>query len=169
MLILRQIIKVIKALHKDTDPTQMAVAFAMGMVMGLTPFGGLYSWVLIGVALVVRVNIAVFMLSWGVFAGVSYLANPAFDALGVSLLSAPSLTGLWTNMYNSPFWRSVEFNNSVVLGSLICSIVLFVPVCLLIRFLIVTYRERVMKYVKKSRLATVLKGSSFFRFYGSVD
>ena len=169
MIIIRYIIKAIKALHKDTDPTPMAVAFAMGMVMGLTPFGGLYSWILIALALILRVNIAVFGLSWGVFAGVSYLVNPAFDSIGTSLLSASALQGLWTSFYNSPFWRSLEFNNTIVLGSLLCSLVLFVPVCLLIRFLIVQYRERVMKYVLKSRLGMALKGTSFFRFYGSVD
>ena len=165
---IKTILKLVKALHSDTNPYQLSVGFALGMIMGLTPFFGVHTWVLIAIVLLLKINIAMFLASWGVFSGIAYLLDPAFDSLGHAVLTAPALEGLWTAMYNSPFWRTTRFNHSIMMGSLLVSLVALVPVAIVVKILVVNYRERVLKYVMKSKLVTFLKGTKFFRLYNSV-
>lgn len=165
---LRIIMKSIKALHSDTEPLQVALAVCLGMVMGLTPFWTYHSWLIVLAVLVVRVNVALFLVSWGVFAAVGYLADPAFDFIGAALLQARALRGLWAGLYRSPFWRSTNFNNTVLLGGLLVAVAAFVPMLLALRFLIVKYRASVKRYVEKSRIVMALKGTKFYRMYAAI-
>ena len=70
-------------------------------------------------------------------------------------------------MYNNSFWRLTHYNNTVLLGSLVVSLVAFVPVFLLGNFLIRNYRSRVqVRFAKFSgRLNKLLGfGGLFSRF-----
>ena len=44
-----------------------------------------------------------------------FIFDPVFHAIGLQLLEAPSLRGLWTSMYNTPLVPYTNFNNTVVL------------------------------------------------------
>ena len=165
---LRIILKSIKALHSDTDPLQVALAVCLGMVMGLTPFWAFHSWLILLLVAVVRVNVALFLVSWGVFTAVGFVADPALDSLGAALLQSRALRFLWEGLYRSSFWRSTGFNNTVLLGGLVLSVVAFVPLLLALRYLILRYRVHVRRYVEKSRIAKALKGMKFYRFYTAL-
>ena len=126
---IRYFLKLFKALHSDTEPWQLTLAAGFGMVMGLTPFFGIHSWILLALVLLLRVNIAMFVLGWAVFGGIAYMLDPTFSAIGASVLESPALKGLWTTLYNSAFWRSTRFNDTVMMGSTIVALAAFVPLC----------------------------------------
>lgn len=165
---LRIILKSIKALHSDTEPLQVALAVCLGMVMGMTPFWTFHSWLIVLVVAVVRVNVALFLVSWGVFTAVGHVADPGLDYLGAALLQSRALRFLWEGMYQSSFWRATDFNNTVLLGGLALSVVAFVPLLLALRYLILRYRASVKKYVEKSRALKALKGMKFYRLYARI-
>jgi uncharacterized protein (TIGR03546 family) len=72
-------------------------------------------------------------------------------------------------MYNSTFWRLQKFNNSVVMGSVLFSLAAFVPAVVLFNFLIRKYRERVLTWIKKTKIVQALTASRWYEMYRSLS
>ncbi len=118
---------------------------------------------------ILRVNITAFLLGLALFTGIAYLLDPLFHLLGLAILTAPSLTGLWTSLYQSVWWRLEHFNNSLVMGSLVFSVAIFVPVLLLANLLIRRYRQHVMAWVQKTRVMQMFKASKLYQTYETLS
>jgi uncharacterized protein (TIGR03546 family) len=58
------------------------------------------------------------------------------------LVQTEGLAPLWTALYNAPLVPFTRFNNTVVLGSLVIALALFLPVLFGTRGLVVFYRAR---------------------------
>ncbi len=153
---------ILKGLHSNADPSQLTLGFGLGMILGLTPFFGMHTWIVIALVLLFKFNLGMFLFGWAVFKGLAFGLDPAFDSLGYSLLTMPSLQGFWTTCYSVPTWRALRFHNSVMLGSLAVSLAALIPMCLVFNFIIRAYRARILKYVKKSKLLMVLTGVSLY-------
>ena len=139
------------------------------MVAGLTPLWSLHNILVLLLVLLLRVNLATFVLAWVGFAGLAYLLDPVFHGLGYTILTSASLQPLWTALYNSTLWRLTNFNNSLLMGSLVVSIVLFIPLFFVSRLIILKYREHILAWVMKSRLMQALKASKFYQIYQTVS
>ena len=92
--------KLLKALNAEGSPTQISLGFAAGLMVGLTPLWSLHNLVLVFLVFVLRINLSAFFLSFAVFSGIAYLADPIMDKVGEALLTTPALNGLWTTLYN---------------------------------------------------------------------
>ena len=68
------------------------------------------------------------MLGWALFVPLGFMLDPVFHAIGLGLLQAPSLRELWTSMYNTPLVPYTNFNNTIVLGSVVGWLALAVPI-----------------------------------------
>jgi uncharacterized protein (TIGR03546 family) len=66
---------------------------------------------------------------------------------------------LWTDWYNHPLLRWSQFNNTVVLGSLVGALIAFLPLALLVRLLVAQYRQRLQQKLEKTRFMQLLKAS----------
>ena len=70
-----------------------------------------------------------------------------------------------TALYNAPFFPYTRFNNSIVMGSLIFSLIAFYPVYLGGIFIVVKYRETFMERFDQWKVVKVMKASSFYKLY----
>ncbi|MFM8550832.1 MAG: TIGR03546 family protein [Nitrospiraceae bacterium] len=95
--------------------------------------------------------------------------DPLFHRVGLAVLTHESLGGLWTTLYNSTLWRLEHFNNSIVMGSLLCSIAAFVPLYIVSNIAIRRYRAHVLAWVEKTRVMQFLKASRFYNLYQSFS
>jgi uncharacterized protein (TIGR03546 family) len=163
------IAKILKALNSDAEPGQISLALCFGMIAGLTPLLSLHNLLILFFVLVLRVNLSTFILAWGLFSGVAYLLDPLFDRIGLSVLRASPLEGLWTALYNVTLCRLERFNNSIVMGSLVFSAVLFIPVYLISNLAIRRYRDHILTWVRESRIMQILKGSKLYAAYQRVS
>ena len=163
-----QIIKFIRVLGSEAEPIQISMAIALAMIAGLTPMFSLHNLIVIFILLTFRVNLAAFLLVWVLFSGMSYLFDPVFHQIGLSLLNNESLHATWTTMYNTMFWRMANFNNTIVMGSLVVSLVLFLPLLLISNILIKQYRSNVLDYLSKSKIARFLQTSKLLTRFSSV-
>jgi uncharacterized protein (TIGR03546 family) len=68
-------------------------------------------------------------------------------------------------MYNTPIIALSGFNNTVVLGSLVSSLLLLFPVFLFMKWFVVYYRENLESKVQKMKIVVLLKGSKLYKFY----
>lgn len=165
---LRTLARILKTLNSEASPGQLAGAACLGMVMGLTPLWSLHNLVVLFLALVVRVNLSTFMLVFVLTSGVAYLVDPLFDALGWALLSAQALAPLWTAFYNTTLGRLSEFNNTVVLGSLVTALVLCPVVYAALVWSVNRYRTTFQAWVRRTYLYQMISGSRFYEIYSAL-
>lgn len=156
---LSAIFKLLSVLNSETEPAQISLAFAFSMCVGLTPFFGLQNLLFLFLVLILRVNLSAFFLGTAVFSAIGYMLDPLFNSLGVAVLTAGALRGLWTTLYNITFFRLLKFNNSILMGSLFFSLILFIPFLLLCNYLIRKYRQHILAWVEKSRIMQAYKAS----------
>ena len=166
---LRMIAKLLKVLNSDTEPGQISLAFCFAMIVGFTPLVSLHNLLLIFLVLLLRVNLSAFILGWAFFSGIAYLLDPLFHSFGLSVLGARILEGFWTALYNITLFRPAKFNNSILTGSLITSLILFVPLLLLSNLGVRRYRDSVLSWIRKTRVMQTLKANKFYAVYQNVS
>jgi len=127
--ILKLLQSLVRALNSEGTPTQIAAGFALGAALGLTPLFSLHNLVVVAVIALFRVTVPGAVLGWLVMTPVGFLLDPAFDALGRTLLlDAGRLTPLWTTISNTPVLSLANLNNTIVLGSVAGWAILVVPI-----------------------------------------
>jgi uncharacterized protein (TIGR03546 family) len=166
---LRAVAKILKVINSETDPGQISLAVSFSLITGFTPIMSPHNLVVLLVVLLLRVNLSTFILGTVLFSGVAYVLDPLFSWVGLSILTAAPLEGLWTALYNTTFFRLARFNNSMVMGSLLLSLLLFVPTFFLSNLAIRRYREHVLEWVRKSRVMQAFTASKFYSMYQSVS
>ncbi len=166
---LTSVAKILRVLNSETAPGQISLAVGLSMIAGLTPLVSLHNLAVLFLVLLLRVNLAAFILGLTFFTGIAYLLDPLFHRLGLAALTAGSLEGLWTSLYNSTLWRLERFNNSIVMGSLLVSLALLGPLVLCLNWAIRRYRVHILAWVQKSRLMQAFTASKLYRAYQSVS
>jgi uncharacterized protein (TIGR03546 family) len=158
---------VIRILESDIAPSQIAAGFCFGMIMGLTPLWNLHNLFLLFLVLILRVNWGTLIFTLGLFTLFAYLLDPLSHMLGMKLLHAQAFQKFWTDLYNTPTLQWWKFNNTVVLGSVIISTLLSIPVFFLMRYMVISYREGSFKdwLEEKFGLVTKIKESKLYQWY----
>jgi len=156
----------IKILREGQSPNQIAGGFALGAFVGLTPMLTLQGFLLWLVILVLDVNFSAVFLAAAIFAILGSLLDPLFHQLGYYLLvDAESLVPLWTAFYNAPLAPLTRFNNTIVLGSVVGSFILFVPTFFSMKRFVVTYRSTLGKRISTNKFYIALRQSGLVRWY----
>jgi uncharacterized protein (TIGR03546 family) len=155
-----------KTLHSEGTPTQIGLGVARGAPVGLTPIANAHNLLVLVLLAVLNVSFGAGMLAWGIFVPVGFMLDPVFDRVGHWLLiDATSLRPLWTTWDNTPVLALTNFDNTVVLGSVVVWLALFVPLWLASRFAVVRYRVTVGERVRQSHFYKVLSASSLYNVY----
>ena len=166
LAILKLLQSLVKTLHSDGTPTQIALGIALGSALGLTPIANAHNLIIVLLLAVLNVSFASGLLAWAVFVPFGFMLDPLFNRIGHRLLvETPSLRPLWTAMDNVPGLALTNFNNTVVLGSVVVWLVLFIPVFFAARVGVVRYRETIGKKVMGSRLYKAFQTSKLFNVY----
>lgn len=161
--------RLVKALNSDDSPAQIAAALVLALFVGVTPLWSVHNLVIALLVLVLRINLSMFLAGWGVFTLFAYLLDPLSHQLGLTLLDAASLQGLWNSLYQSDFWRLLAFNNTIVLGSFFICLLLSPILYGLSVWLVSRYRSHVMAWAQRTRLSAWLKSSKLFSIYQSLQ
>lgn len=166
MLVLKLLGKLIKALTSGESPSQLAGGFILGMIVGLTPFSNLHNLFVVLLIILIRVNISMSIFSALLFGAVAYLFDPLFHSFGYWLLvDVTALDGVWHAFANIPIVALFNFNNTVVLGSLIISMVLLLPMFFLMKKSVLLYRERIQDKLLKLKIVQTIKKSWIYSIY----
>jgi uncharacterized protein (TIGR03546 family) len=161
--------KLLKVLNSEDSPNKIALAVVLAAFVGFTPLTAPHNLLILFIVLLFRINLTMFLISFGVFTLLAYLLDPASHTIGLMLLQSDSLGDLWTILYNNTFWRLMAFNNSIILGSLVITTLIAAPLFFLCRFLVLNYRNVIMAWVKKSRLAIWLRSGKLFSAYSALQ
>jgi uncharacterized protein (TIGR03546 family) len=153
------------ALAGGSDPRHLAAGFALGAALGLVPKGNLVAASFFLLFFVLRVDKGMAFFTAAVFTPLAYFLDGPAHRLGLALLRAPALKGLWTSLYDLPIVPLTRFNNTVVLGNLVIAAVLFVPLYLLGLRLAGWYNTVARPYIEKAPIIRSLKSWYWFQKY----
>jgi len=163
--LLKLIQSLVGALHSEGTPGQLAAGIVLGSFLGLTPLINVHNAVIFALLVLLNVSFAGGMLGWALFVPIGFLLDPLFDWIGHGLLLAPSLRSMWTSLYNMPIMPLTNFNNTVVLGSLVFALVFAIPLFFALRWAVARYRETVGARVRQSRFYQALTASKAYNVY----
>src|SRR5438105_7234792 len=114
LALLKLLQSLIKTLHSDGTPGQIAAGIAFGAALGLTPLMNAHNLLVLLFLMTFNVSFGSGMLGWAIFTPVGFMLDPIFDRIGKSLLlDTPRLQPLWTEWFNTPGLPYTNFNNSV--------------------------------------------------------
>jgi uncharacterized protein (TIGR03546 family) len=157
LFMISQVLKLFKALNSNASPWQLSLGIVFGMIIGLTPLWSLHNGVVLFLAFIINLNMGLMILSFVLFSGVAYLLDPLFHHLGYSVLTAQSLSGFWTQFFSCPVFLLAKFNNSIVMGSVIVTLALALPVFLFFNVVVVQYRDKIQARLQKIPVLNSLK------------
>ena len=168
-LILKQIFGFLKMLNSETGHNQIAAGIAAGFILGMTPMLSLQTFFVFLCVFFFRIQFGAATLAAFFFAFAAWLLDPVFHAVGAQVLEMPALQPLFTQMYNMPLVPLTRFNNTIVMGSGVVTILLSPFVYFISLALILKYRVTVLARFKETKLWKAFKATSLYNWYYSYD
>ena len=165
---IRQIAKLLRVLNSETAPINISIAICFGMVVGFTQMWSVHNIIILFIVLFFRVNLSAFILGTLVFKSLSFIFNGVFHQIGLALLTADWYQNLGTYLYNITFWKFDRINNTIVAGSIVVSIIGFLPMLLLLNIFIKKYRKHILGFVRKTKIAKAMMSSNLYHYYKKI-
>jgi uncharacterized protein (TIGR03546 family) len=155
-----------KTLHSEGTPGQIAGGIALGAALGLTPLMNVHNAIVLVLLCILNVSFGAGLLGMAIFAPIGFMLDPLFDRVGHWLLTdVVALRPLFTWIDTSPFWPYTNLTNTVVLGSLVGWLVLFVPIFIAARIGVIRYRASLGEWFMKTRLYHALGATRILDVY----
>ena len=168
-LLLKQIYAFFKLLNSETGTNQLASGLALGLLLGFAPFISLQTLLVLILVFFFRIQLGAAFLSAFFFKFVAYILDPLADKLGRSVLEATSLRELFVSLHNMPIIPMTRFNNSIVMGSMIISLILVIPAFYFFRWLVVKYRVHIVARIKDTKIWKAFAATSVYNWYCSYE
>jgi uncharacterized protein (TIGR03546 family) len=166
LTLLKLLQSLVKTLHSEGTPGQVALGMALGAALGLTPLVNVHNLLIAALIFILNVSVGGALLGWALFAPLGFLLDPAFDRLGRQLLlDTPALTPMWTAWFNTPILPYTNFNNTIVLGSVVAWLALSLPIFVAARYGVARYRATVGERVRRSRFYKAVTASKAYNVY----
>ena len=161
MFFVRSLRLMIRALTAESSHKQIAVGIALGMIVGLVPKGNLLAFVLLTSFSSLRISLPAIFFSTFIFSWVAMLLDPLTDRIGEFVLTHASLVPFWTWLYDHPLVPWTQFNNTIVMGSLLLGIAICYPVYRVTLPLVEKFEPPLTARVQKMRMAKWLFGAEW--------
>ncbi len=162
------IARILSVLNSEVAPGQIGAAVGLACIFGLTPLWTLHNLLVLLLVLMVRVNLSIFLVAWGLFTVLAFLLDPLFDALGHAILTAGALQPLWGAFHGTDLGRLSDFNNTVVMGSLCVGVVALPLLWYATVYLVRHYRAHIREWVRRRRVYQLIRGTRLYDLYQSV-
>lgn len=138
---LKYFVKLLKSLNANSHPGEIAHACAFGLLLGFLPKSSILWYIFFIFALFLRINKGMYFLMIILGSLIAPLLDPAFDAIGYWVLTLPQLQNMFRTWLDTPFVAFTRFNNTIVAGSLVFSVVAYVPFYILSRLFVRLWRQ----------------------------
>lgn len=168
-LLLKQIYSFFKLLNSDTETSPLAYGLSLGLILGFAPFLSIQTLIVLFIVFVFRVQLGAALLSAFFFKFIAFLFDYPAHLLGKSVLEAEPLRPLFISLYNMPIVPMTRFNNSIIMGSMIVSVLLFPFAFFGFKALIVAYRATILARLKDTKIWKAFAATKFYNWYTKYD
>jgi uncharacterized protein (TIGR03546 family) len=169
VLILKQLFAFIKLLNSDTGNISLAAGMTCGFILGMTPTLSLHCFFIFLILFFFRIQIGAALISAFFFKFIAFILDPVFHNIGGKVLEVESLHGFYTKLYNLPIIPYTRFNNSIVMGSAVVTLILSPIVFLASQYFIVKYRQQVLARFKTTKFWKAVEATKFYQWYYKYD
>lgn len=153
---LKFLVKLLKALNSNSHPGEIAHAVCLGMLLGFLPKNNIFWYVITVFVLFMRINKGALVLCTLGLSLLAPLFDPVFDSVGYWFLTLPSLEPTFAKLLDIPFVSFTKFNNTIACGSLLCGLVLYIPLYIIVRLFIWLMRNKLVPILRKAKVIVVL-------------
>ncbi len=153
---LKKLIKLLQAFNGNVNPAEIAHAFACGAILGLMPKNNLLWYLVMVFILFIRINKPAYLVMILIGSAVSPAFDGLFDRIGYAFLTIPSLAPVFGTLLDIPFVAFTKFNNTVVMGSFLCGLALYIPLYFAGRALVAVWRKHAADFIRNSKIAKVI-------------
>ena len=101
--------------------------------------------------LFVRMNKGAFLLTVLIASLLARFFDPLFDSIGYGVLTFSPLKPVYAALLDIPFVAFTKFNNTIVAGSLVFSLILYIPVYIVVRISIKSWRTHLAPALARSK------------------
>lgn len=150
---IKKIVSLFKILNSNSKPGEIANAVSLGILLGFVPKNNLLWWLLFVFFSFVRINKSAYFLVTLLMSFIAPAFDSFFDSFGYTILTLPSLEGLFSTLLDIPFVGFTRFNNTVVCGSLVFSLLIYIPLFILLVLFVKLWRTKITAVWNKSRIA----------------
>jgi uncharacterized protein (TIGR03546 family) len=165
-LLLKLLQSLVKTLHSDGTPTQIAAGVALGAALGLTPLLSPHNLIILTALALLNVSFGAGIFAFALFTPFGFALDPVFDHVGHALLlHAGALQPLWVTADSTPVLALFNLNNTVVVGSIVGWVLLIAPIFLLSRLGVVRYRATLGERVRQTRWYQAIRASRAYNVY----
>lgn len=165
---LKTLLQFLKALNSNSHPGEIAHAVSIGLIMGFLPKDNVTWYILTFFFLFVRINKGTFLICTLLFSILAQLLDPLFDQIGYFVLTIDKLEPFFAQLLEIPFVSFTKFNNTIVMGSLISGIILYIPVYFISRGFQKLWRTTLAPAICKSKIIVFLSKVKLVKKIGDV-
>ena len=166
LAILKFLHSLAKTLHSEGTPGQIAGGIALGAALGLTPLMNLHNAIVVILLCIINVSFGSGLLGMAIFAPLGFILDPIFDRVGHWILTdLTSLRPFFAWIDTQPVLAYSNLTNTVVLGSLVSWLILFIPIFMSARIGVIKYRESLGEWFMKTRLYHALGATKILDVY----
>ncbi|MCQ2241291.1 TIGR03546 family protein [Treponema sp.] len=154
---IKPLTKLIGALSSNTRPGAIAHAVSCGILLGFIPKDNLLWYVLFVFILFMNIQRGAYALCILLGAALTVFLDPLFDSVGYSILTIESMSSTYAGLLNVPFVAFTKLNNTVVMGSLVCGLIAYIPFYALGRLFVWAWRKYLAEKIRKLKITAVIK------------
>lgn len=155
-IMISYIIKLFHALNENAKSSEIAHAFSLGLILGFMPKNNLLWYLLFVLFLFVRINKGGYFIMMILGALIAPLLDTLFDSVGYFVLTLKPLESFFATLLDIPFVGFTKFNNTIVMGSLACGIVCYVPYFFLMKLFIKYWRTSLAQAIRQSKVGKAI-------------
>ena len=160
---LKFIVKFLKALNSNSHPGEIAHAVSFGVLLGLMPKTNIFWYIITVFVIFMRINKGALVLSTLIVTLLAPFFDPLLDSLGYWFLTLPKLEPFFADLLDIPFVGYTKFNNTIAMGSLLCGLILYIPVYIIARVIVWLMRNKLVPILRKTKLITALSNAKFVK------
>lgn len=149
---LKYLVNLLKAFNANVKPSQIANSFCIGLILGFMPKNNLLWYILLVFFAFVRINKPGYFIMMIVGSCLAPLADSLFDKVGYAVLTFSPFENFYVWLLDVPFVGFTRFNNTIVCGSLISGIICYIPLYILMYFIIKAWRKWIAPKFNDSKL-----------------
>lgn len=149
---LKYLVNLLKAFNANVKPSQIANSFCIGLILGFMPKDNLLWYILLVFFAFVRINKPGYFIMMIVGSCLAPLADSLFDKVGYAVLTFSPFENFYAWLLDVPFVGFTRFNNTIVCGSLISGIICYIPLYILMYFIIKAWRKWIAPKFNDSKL-----------------
>ncbi len=145
--------KLLKALNTNVNSAELAHAFSCGFILGFMPKNNVFWYLVFIFILFIKINKPVYLLAVLLSSFIAPFADSYFDTVGYAFLTIPELSDIFAKLIEIPFVGFTKFNNTVVMGSFLCGLILYIPLYFIAKAIVYLWRKYVAERIRNTKLA----------------